>query len=131
MSDAKDVGFGTSGDGMIRAMADTAGMTMPERAAYWLERITERVHRGPRRDTWTSARDRAAQLIEIEPSMAKRIWQRRQDMKHVDGDAAIKLLEAYELMQIWKAASNDEQEAIAKAGRLSRFISALAAVEGR
>ena len=130
MSDASRAESDTNGTRMMKAMADTVGMTMPERAAFWLEKITAKVHRGPRRDTWTSARDRAAELIGLEPSMAKRIWQRRQEMKSVDGEAAVLLLEAYEAMHtINKVAANAEEEATARSGRLARFISALEAVE--
>jgi hypothetical protein len=97
MSDARFVGFDTRGAAlMLQALADTKGMSPPEQAAFWLERIAAAVHRGARKDTWSSARDRAAKLAGIEATMAKRIWQRWRDMKFVDGGALMKLMVAYE-----------------------------------
>ncbi|MER9768962.1 hypothetical protein NKJ09_23190 [Mesorhizobium sp. M0189] len=97
MSDARRVKSDTSdGEVRMRALADTAGMEPPEQAKFWLEEIAKKVHRGPRLDTWTSARNRAAEYAGIEVSMAKRIWQRWEDMKDVSGSALVKLMIAYE-----------------------------------
>ena len=97
MSDARRVEIDTRGAQLMRALADTTGMELPQKAAFWLEEITKRFHRGPR-DTWTSARDRAAEAAGIERSMAKRIWQRWRDMKDVSGEAVVRLMIAYEAM---------------------------------
>lgn len=97
MSDAGRVEFDTlRGVRLMRALAETEGMSPSERAAYWLEGIAKRLHRGPRRDTWSSARDRAADFADIEPSMAKRIWQRWRDMRDVSGETLLRLMIAYE-----------------------------------
>lgn len=108
MSDTGRVEFDTSdGAFVMRALAETAGMGSAERAAYWLEGIAKQHHRGPRRDTWTTARDRAARSAGIEPSMAKRIWQRWRDMRDVSGDVLIKLMVAYEAMCVATEAKAD------------------------
>lgn len=108
MSDTARVEFDTSGDrNLMRALADTEGMDTPEQAAFWLEGIAKHVHRGPRRDTWTSARDRAAEAAGIEPTMAKRIWQRWRDMRDVPGATLIKLMVAYELLCVASEARAD------------------------
>lgn len=52
-------------------------------------------HRGPH-DTWGAARDRAAKAAGIEPSYAKRIWNRWQDMSDVSGNAYRSLKRAYD-----------------------------------
>ncbi|TIX28814.1 hypothetical protein [Mesorhizobium sp.] len=97
MSDARSVKSDTlRAEATMRALADTKGMDAPEQAKFWLEGIAAKMHRGPRRDTWTSARDRAAEFAGIEVSMAKRIWQRWEDMKDVSGSALVKLMIAYE-----------------------------------
>ncbi|AZO29326.1 hypothetical protein [Mesorhizobium sp. M1B.F.Ca.ET.045.04.1.1] len=97
MSDARSVKSDTlRAEAPMRALADTKGMEAPEQAKFWLEGIAAKMHRGPRRDTWTSARDRAAEFAGIEISMAKRIWQRWEDMKDVSGSALVKLMIAYE-----------------------------------
>lgn len=80
----------------IKALSDTDGMTTPARARYWLTEIARAVHRGPGRDTWTSAREEAANRAGITISMAARIWHRWGSMKFVDGDAVLKLMLAYE-----------------------------------
>lgn len=81
----------------MRALADTAGMETPERAAFWLEKLAVDHHRG-RHDTWTAARDRAAKAAGVELSIAKRIWQRWQDMQDVSGTPLLKLMLAYEAL---------------------------------
>ena len=80
---------------VMHALADTQGMATNERAAFWLERLMDESHRGPT-DTWTAARDRVAAKAGIEPSMAKRIWQRWRTMTDVSGDTLLKLMLAYD-----------------------------------
>lgn len=92
---------------MMRAMADTVGMKPAERVAYWLEGITRHCHRGPRRDTWTSARDRAAKLAGIEPTIAKRIWQRWRYTHDFASDVALRLAAAYEKVCLASEAEAD------------------------
>jgi|GEM_PF-2304287 len=82
---------------VMHALADTQGMATNERAAFWLERLMDESHRGPT-DTWTAARDRVAAKAGIEPSMAKRIWQRWRTMTDVSGDTLLKLMLAYDDM---------------------------------
>lgn len=53
-------------------------------------------HRGPA-DTWTAARDRKAKKIGLEPSYAKRLWQRWETMTDVSGAAYRAIRNAYEL----------------------------------
>lgn len=95
-----DDGFGESaksfGAGHMKALLDTEGMTAPERAFFWLETITKTLHRGPRLDTWATARDSAADFADIKCSMAERIWSRWERMQFVDGEALLKLMIAYE-----------------------------------
>lgn len=79
----------------MRALADTEGMTIPERAEFWLQGLAWAKHRG-RHDTWSAARDRAADDAGLAPSMAKRIWQRFESLTDVGGDALLKLMLAYE-----------------------------------
>lgn len=79
----------------MRALADTEGMTTPERAEFWLQGLAWAKHRG-RHDTWTAARDRAAKDAGVTASIAKRIWQRWQEMNDVGGDALLRLMLAYE-----------------------------------
>ncbi|WP_192242950.1 hypothetical protein [Mesorhizobium silamurunense] len=81
---------------LLRALSDTAGMSTPEQANFWLESLAKWLHRGPRVDTWTSARDDAADCAGIRQSMAERIWHRWQCMKFVDGETLIKLMIKYE-----------------------------------
>lgn len=59
-----------------------------------LEALTIAHHRGPS-DTWTAARDRAAEAAGIERSYAARIWNRWQSMKDVSGEALMRLSDAY------------------------------------
>lgn len=82
----------------LRALNDTIGMPAPQRANFWLERLAQNAHRGPRIDTWASARDRAAKAAGISSSTAARIWHRWADMKDVSGEALIRLMVAYESM---------------------------------
>ena len=79
----------------MRALADTEGMTTPEKAEFWLQGLAWTKHRG-RHDTWSAARDRAAKDAGIETTIAKRIWQRWEDMKDVSGSALLGLMVAYE-----------------------------------
>src|SRR5690606_5791 len=82
----------------MKALADTMGMSEPQRAKFWLERLTHTYHRGPSVDTWASARDRVALDLGISPSMASRIWHRWRDMGDVSGRAMMRLMLAYERM---------------------------------
>lgn len=92
---------------VMHALADTHGMATNERAAFWLERLMDESHRGPT-DTWTAARDRVAAKAGIEPSMAKRIWQRWRTMTDVSGDTLLKLMLAYnDMCQRNDAAADD------------------------
>lgn len=84
-----------------RVVRDTyyARLTMSEiavRLTYErLDALTKLHHRG-RHDTWAAARDRAAKAAGIEPSYAKRIWDRWQSMKDVSGGVFMAIHEAYE-----------------------------------
>lgn len=80
---------------VMRALADTQGMTAPERAEFWLQGLAWAKHKG-RHDTWTAARDRAAGDAGVALSIAKRIWQRWQEMNDVGGEALLRLMLAYE-----------------------------------
>ncbi len=130
MSDARRVESDTRAVAAMRALADTIGMSPPEQAAYWLEKIAEAVHRGPRRDTWTSARDRAAAIAGIEASMAKRIWQRWQEMKDVSGEALIKLMVAYEAIYAGEG-TNDFQDSVERSRLMGKAATAVEAIEAR
>lgn len=79
----------------MRALADTQGMTVPERAEFWLHGLAWCKHKG-RHDTWSAARDRAAQDAGVPLSIAKRIWQRWHGMSDVGGEALLRLMLAYE-----------------------------------
>lgn len=115
MGDASSVDFDMlRGGSRPRALVDTVGMKAPQRAAFWLERLAAAHHRGPRRDTWTSARDRAARAAGVEISMAKRIWQRWETMRDVSGEVTVKLMIAYEAMC-------ERNEAAAEAYRAERL----------
>ncbi len=100
-----------------RALIDTAGMSTPERAVFWLNELTKKAHRG-RYDTWTAARDKAAAEAKLPRTMAKRIWDRWQSMKDVSGDAVLKLMTAYDKMceanEQAAAAYRDERLRIAR-----------------
>lgn len=78
-----------------RALADTAGMNNPERALYWLEKLTKAEHRG-RHDTLSAARDRVAEKTGAPITQTKRLWDRWQTMKDVAGSVMIPLMLAYE-----------------------------------
>lgn len=97
MSDTRCAENDTNSDesSVMRALADTEGMTTPERAEFWLQGLAWAKHRG-RHDTWTAARDRAAKDAGVTASIAKRIWQRWQEMNDVGGDALLRLMLAYE-----------------------------------
>lgn len=97
MSDIRSAENDTNRDesSVMRALADTEGMTTPERAEFWLQGLAWSKHRG-RHDTWTAARDRAAKEAGVTVSIAKRIWQRWQEMNDVGGDALLRLMLAYE-----------------------------------
>lgn len=82
----------------MRALADTMGMSEPQKAKFWLGRLAHDAHRGPGVDTWTSARDRVAKDLDIPRSMAERIWVRWRDMKDVSGVALMRLMLAYDRM---------------------------------
>lgn len=106
MSDTRRVEFDTKrvtdatnkGSGLVmRALLDTQGMPTNERASFLLGRLMQANHRGPT-DTWSAARDRTARKVGLDPSMAKRIWQRWRTMTDVSGDALIKLMLAYDAM---------------------------------
>lgn len=90
---ARTVGFDNKR--INRAMADTQGLSDPERALFWIERLTEAEHRG-RHDTWTAARDRAAAKAGAPVSRVKRLWERWDTMKDVAGSVMIPLMLAYE-----------------------------------
>jgi len=98
----------------MQALADTEGMTAPERAEFWLQGLAWAKHRG-RYDTWTAARDNAAKEAKLPLSVAKRIWQRWQNMNDVSGEALLKLMLAYEEMCV----RNEEAAAAYRAERLS------------
>lgn len=80
-----------------RALADTAGMSNPERTLYWLEKLTKAEHRG-RHDTLSAARDRVAAKVGTPITQTKRLWDRWQTMKDVAGSVMIPLMLAYEEM---------------------------------
>lgn len=93
MSDARNVDSDTRI--VSRALADTAGMNNPERALYWLEKLTKAEHRG-RHDTLSAARDRVAEKTGAPITQTKRLWDRWQTMKDVAGSVMIPLMLAYE-----------------------------------
>lgn len=96
MSDSRRVENDTkSGELNMRALVDTEGMSVPEKAEFWLQGLAWAKHRG-RHDTWTAARDRAAKEAGVASTIAKRIWQRFQGMDDVSGKALLKLMLAYE-----------------------------------
>lgn len=97
MSDTKRVENDTRHDGadVMRALSDTEGLSVPEKAEFWLQGLAWVKHRG-RHDTWSAARDRAAKDAEVPLSIAKRIWQRFEAMNDVGGEALLKLMLAYE-----------------------------------
>lgn len=97
MSDIRRVEIDTKHDrsSVMRALSDTEGMSTPEKAEFWLHGLAWTKHRG-RHDTWSAARDRAAKDAGIERTIAKRIWQRWEDMKDVGGSALLGLMLAYE-----------------------------------
>lgn len=97
MSDTRRVEFDTKNDrySVMRALSDTKGMTTPEKAEFWLHGLAWSMHKG-RHDTWSAARDRAAEEAGIELTIAKRIWQRWENMKDVSGSALLGLMVAYE-----------------------------------
>lgn len=95
MSDARNVDSDTRI--VSRALADTAGMNNPERALYWLEKLTKAEHRG-RHDTLSAARDRVAEKTGAPITQTKRLWDRWQTMKDVAGSVMIPLMLAYEEM---------------------------------
>lgn len=74
-----------------RNMSQIAVQTAYQR----LEALMKVHHRGPR-DTWGAARDRAAKSAGIEPTYAKRLWNRWQTMKDVSGGVLLALQEAYD-----------------------------------
>jgi len=92
-----------------RAIADTAGKSDPERALHWLEKLTEIEHRG-RHDTWTAARDRAAEKAGAPISKTKRLWERWQTMSTVCGSVMVPLMLAYEELCERIEAKADEYE---------------------
>lgn len=108
MRDTRRVESDTKHDeySVMRALADTAGMSEPEKAEFWLQGLAWANHRG-RHDTWTAARDRAANEARIDASIAKRIWQRWETMNDVSGRALLRLMVAYE------AACQRNEDAIA------------------
>ncbi|MEO3387348.1 hypothetical protein [Mesorhizobium sp. CAU 1741] len=69
--------------------------TAVQESADYLNALARSHHRG-RGDTWSAARDRAARAAGIEPSYAKRIWDRWQTMSDVSGEAYRRLRSAYE-----------------------------------
>jgi len=98
MSDARRVENDTrEGELVMRALVDTEGKTVPERAEFWLQALAKAAHRG-RHDTWTAARDRAAEKAGLPRTIAQRIWQRWHSMQDVSGEALLKLMLAYEQM---------------------------------
>lgn len=112
MSDTMGVKFDTSRF-LTKALEATEGMDAPEQASFLLEHLTVSCHRGPH-DTWTAARERAAKLAGIPPSMAKRIWQRWQTMNDVSGRILVKLIKAYDEIC-------EHNEAAAEANRAERL----------
>ncbi|MBB4004450.1 hypothetical protein [Aurantimonas endophytica] len=89
MSDTRRVAHDTKRD--EGDMSEMAVIEARERLVF----LTIREHRGPA-DTWTAARDRTARKIGLDPSYARRLWQRWQDMKDVSGGAYRSLLLAYQ-----------------------------------
>lgn len=69
--------------------------TAVQQSAEYLVAPARLYHRG-HGDTWSAARDRAAKAAGVEPSYAKRIWDRWRTMRDVSGEAYIKLRKAYE-----------------------------------
>lgn len=93
MSDRRNDGFDIRR--VSRAMADTEGMSDPERTVFWMEKVGWSVHRG-RGDTLGAAVQRAADEIGAPVSQSKRCWDRWKDMKSVSGSVMIPFMLAYE-----------------------------------
>lgn len=111
MSDARRVEIDTRGGELVmRALVDTEGKTVPERAEFWLQALARAAHRG-RHDTWTAARDRAAEEAGLPRTIAQRIWQRWHSMQDVGGEALLKLMLAYENLCERNEAAADRNEA--------------------
>ena len=101
------------GEIVMRALVDTQGMPVPQKANHWLESLAQAAYRG-RHDTWTAARDRAAKKAGVELPMAERIWKRWKTMNDVGGETVLKLMLAYEDL----CRRNEEAAAADRAERL-------------
>lgn len=112
----------------VQPMSEAAVRLTYER----LDALTKLHHRG-RHDTWTAARDRAAKTAGIEPSYAKRIWDRWQSMKDVSGGAFYAIEQAYQRLcersEAAEAAQATQAERIALA--TAHEITLAAALERR
>lgn len=97
MSDTRRVENDTRNDraDVMRALSDTEGLSVPEKAEFWLQGLAWVQHRG-RHDTWGAARDRAADKAKLPVTLARRIWQRFETLDDVSGKALLKLMLAYE-----------------------------------
>lgn len=87
--------------------------TAVQESADYLNALARAHHRG-RGDTWGAARDRAARAAGVEPSYAKRIWDRWQTMNDVSGETYRRLRSAYEAI----CQRNEEAAAGHRAERL-------------
>lgn len=93
--DKRNVEFDTRCVGSDKGRRVSIMSTAVQQSAEYLVALARLYHRG-HGDTWSAARDRAAKAAGVEPSYAKRIWDRWRTMRDVSGEAYIKLRRAYE-----------------------------------
>lgn len=93
--DKRSVEFDTRCVGSDKGRRVSIMSTAVQQSAEYLVALARLYHRG-HGDTWSAARDRAAKAAGVEPSYAKRIWDRWRTMRDVSGEAYIKLRKAYE-----------------------------------
>lgn len=93
--DKRNVEFDTRCVGSDKGRRVSIMSTAVQQSAEYLVALARLYHRG-HGDTWSAARDRAAKAAGVEPSYAKRIWDRWRTMRDVSGEAYIKLRKAYE-----------------------------------
>lgn len=93
--DKRNVEFDTRCVGSDKGRRVSIMSTAVQQSAEYLVALARLYHRG-HGDTWSAARDRAAKAAGVEPSYAKRIWDRWRTMRDVSGEAYVKLRQAYE-----------------------------------
>lgn len=104
--------------------------TAVQESVVFLNALAKAHHRG-RGDTWGAARDRAAKSAGVEPSYAKRIWDRWQTMNDVSGEAYRRLRTAYERACEANEEAADRNDAERLAMRKSHAVDQKSASAGR